>query len=110
MAGKFAARTAVSVAAATGTLPTTPSASNPEQCEAKCKPANAIFWNSLDHYRGEIRRSGSGSKIMNYTWDRLHECEVETFDRRGNHLGSVDAMTGAPIPGKGPKASHRLRL
>jgi len=24
-------------------------------------------------------------------------CEVEVFDRRGNHLGAVDAGTGTPI-------------
>lgn len=78
--------------------------------DGDCTPANAAFWNSLDSYRGAIRRSGRGSKTRFYTWDRLHYCEVEVFDRRGNHLGSVDGMTGQPIPGKGPKPTHSLDL
>lgn len=31
-----------------------------------------------------------------YTWDDLHK-EVEAFDKRGNHLGALDPVTGILI-------------
>jgi hypothetical protein len=33
-----------------------------------------------------------------YTWDSLHG-EVEAFNKRGFHLGSLDAVSGAPLKG-----------
>jgi len=46
--------------------------------------------------------SADGKRI--YTWDALHG-EVEVFNRRGRHLGVVDAVTGIPngkeaVPGR----------
>ena len=47
-------------------------------------------WRNADHDRW-------------YTWDALHE-EVEVFDKRGNHLGALDPVTGIlikpPKPGR----------
>ena len=38
-----------------------------------------------------------------YTWDSLHG-EIEAFNRRGQHVGSLDAVSGAlikkPVPGR----------
>jgi len=38
-----------------------------------------------------------------YTWDALHG-EVEVFNRRGRHLGVLDAVSGElikpPVPGR----------
>jgi hypothetical protein len=39
-------------------------------------------------------RSADGERI--YTWDALHG-EIEVFNRRGFHLGSLDAVTGSLI-------------
>lgn len=42
--------------------------------------------------RGEQRwRDPDGERL--YEWDDLHG-EVEVYDRRGHHLGAVDAVTG----------------
>jgi hypothetical protein len=38
-----------------------------------------------------------------YEWDRRHR-HVEVYDKRGHHLGALDAMTGElidePVPGR----------
>ena len=76
-----------------------------ETCEEDCTPANAVFWNSLQNYRGPYRRQGSGRNLRYYKWDYLHYCEVEVYDRNGRHLGAVDGMTGQQI--KGPTPGRR---
>ena len=48
-------------------------------------------------FRGKrIWRSPNQKRF--YTWDSLHG-EVEVWDRRGYHLGSVDPMTGILVGG-----------
>jgi hypothetical protein len=42
------------------------------------------------------RRWRSKDRKRLFTWDGLHG-EVEVFNARGQHLGSVDAVTGALI-------------
>lgn len=39
-------------------------------------------------------KSKDGDRI--YTWDSLHG-EIEVFNKRGKHLGAIDAITGALI-------------
>jgi len=39
-------------------------------------------------------RSKDGKRL--FTWDHLHG-EIEVFDRRGNHLGAIDAVDGRQI-------------
>lgn len=53
----------------------------------------------------KIWRSVDGERY--YTWDSLHG-EVEVFNKRGKHLGSLDAMTGALI--KDPVKGRRIEL
>lgn len=53
---------------------------------------------------GEKRwRSEDGRRI--YTWDSWHG-EIEVFDRRGWHLGSLEAVSGRYT--KGPVKGRRL--
>ncbi len=42
----------------------------------------------------KLWRSKNGRR--HYTWDGLHG-EVEVFDRRGHHLGSLDAICGRKL-------------
>jgi len=44
---------------------------------------------------GERRWRSDGGKRL-YTWDALHG-EVEVFNGRGKHLGSLDPITGEMI-------------
>ncbi len=47
---------------------------------------------SLGAFNGERRwRSNGGDRL--YTWDSFHG-EIEVFNKRGKHLGVVDALTG----------------
>jgi hypothetical protein len=55
-------------------------------------------------HTGEKRwRSKDRSKL--YTWDAAHG-EIEVFNRRGRHLGALDAITGKLI--KGAVAGRRI--
>jgi len=46
----------------------------------------------LGAFGGERRwRSPDGQRL--YTWDSLHG-EIEVYNKRGRHLGVVDAVTG----------------
>jgi hypothetical protein len=50
--------------------------------------------------RGATRwRSDNGERL--YEWDALHG-EVEVYDKRGNHLGVEDAISGRAIKGAQP--------
>lgn len=42
-----------------------------------------------------------------YTWDALHG-EIEAYDRRGRHLGVLDAVSGEPI--KPARKGRRIRV
>lgn len=54
--------------------------------------------------RGQQRwRDADGERL--YEWDDLHQ-EVEVYDKRGNHLGAVDAVTGEHI--KDPVAGRTI--
>lgn len=59
---------------------------------------------SLGAVSGQKRWRSPDRKRL-YTWDSLHG-EIEVFDRRGNHLGSADAVTGELI--KGPVEGRRI--
>jgi RHS repeat-associated protein len=72
-------------------------------CPDECSPATAPFFNSLKPHRGKYKKSGYARTLLYYRWDYLHYCEVEVFDRRGNHLGAVDGRTGVPIKGPDPR-------
>jgi len=43
-----------------------------------------------------------------YTWDEFHG-EIEVFDKRGHHLGALDAVTGEQIK-PASKKGRRLRV
>ncbi len=68
-----------------------------------CSP-NEDFWKGLRPYRGKTKTNGeSGRRRRLYEWDFTHG-DVEEYDSRGNHLGSVDPATGnqtkPAVPGR----------
>ncbi len=75
-------------------------ASTDEACgckDDKCSPSESPVWNSFLPHRGKTKTNGlSGSARRYYQWDYTH-CEIEMYDRRGNHLGVIDPRTGGPI-------------
>ncbi|MDP9897880.1 colicin E3/pyocin S6 family cytotoxin [Variovorax ginsengisoli] len=60
-------------------------------------------WADLDNAGNGRKTSGSGSGKRYYEWDYTHN-DIEQYDRRGNHLGSIDPVTGElykpPVPGR----------
>ena len=48
--------------------------------------------------RGKKKIWRSNDTELFYTWDSLHG-EIEAFNKRGRHLGSLDAKTGQYIKG-----------
>ncbi len=61
------------------------------------------MWQKLKPYRESIRASGQGKGRRYYEWDYTHE-DIEVYDSKGRHLGSLDPITGElykpPVPGR----------
>jgi hypothetical protein len=62
-------------------------------------PAASPIWQGLQSYRGARKTDGENY----YEYDRKHG-EIEVYNRRGEHLGTQNAITGAwekgPVPGR----------
>ena len=61
-------------------------------------------WKKLEKVKGQDRKtSGAGKDKKYYEWDHTHN-DIEVYDRRGNHLGSMDPTTGEmykpAVPGR----------
>ncbi|WP_416259171.1 colicin E3/pyocin S6 family cytotoxin [Holdemania filiformis] len=61
-------------------------------------------WKKLDNVKGQNRKtSGTGKGKKYYEWDHTHN-DIEVYDNRGNHLGSIDPTTGEmykpAVPGR----------
>ena len=61
-------------------------------------------WKNLDNVKGKDRKtSGTGRNKKYYEWDHTHN-DIEVYDRKGNHLGSMDPTTGEmykpAVPGR----------
>ena len=50
-------------------------------------------WNSFQNARHGRKCSGTGKNKQYYEWDHTHN-DIEIYDYRGNHLGSMDPTTG----------------
>jgi len=70
----------------------------------KIAKSESKIWEGLKPYRKEIKTNGlKGKDKRYYTWDHTHG-DVEVFNQRGKHLGTMDATTGQmtkpPVPGR----------
>jgi hypothetical protein len=69
--------------------------------------AESEVWRSFLPYRGITRTNGlQGRAARYYEWDFTHN-DIEVYDRNGNHLGSMNPVTGEMY--KGP-AGHKINL
>jgi hypothetical protein len=66
---------------------------------APCAKAASSIWRPLEGFRGELKTDGS--KI--FKWDFTYS-DIEVFNSRWVHLGSMDPETGAmmkpPVTGR----------
>ena len=74
--------------------------SNPSKSESP-------VWRELDNYIKGTKTSGTGNDQRHYQWDYLHN-EIEVYDKRGNHLGAMDPITGEFY--KGFEAGRSIKL
>lgn len=65
------------------------------------------FLDLFEFYKVIDGRKIYRSKDRYFSWDELHG-EIEVFDRRGYHLGALDAVSGVPI--KDAKRGRRLHV
>jgi len=77
------------------------------QCKNNCNPSESPVWQKLLPHKGPTKTNGlSGKKRRFYQWDYTH-CDIEVYNKRGIHLGSMDPLTGVMY--KGP-AGHILKV
>ncbi|MFI6778758.1 colicin E3/pyocin S6 family cytotoxin [Nocardia sp. NPDC050412] len=67
-------------------------------------PGESPVWKDLKPYRGRTRTNGKNGKAREYyEWDYTHN-DIEAYDSKGNHLGSIDPITGKiykpAVPGR----------
>jgi RHS repeat-associated protein len=59
--------------------------------------ANSPVWKELNPFRGKTKTNGlTGSKRRFYEWDHTHS-DIEIYNGKGVHLGSIDPTTGKTI-------------
>ena len=66
-------------------------------------PAESPVWRKFENAGPGRKTSGTGRDKRYYEWDSAHG-DIEVYDRRGNHLGSMEPTTGNmykdPVPGR----------
>ncbi len=68
---------------------------------------NPCYMDQFDFYKVIDGRKVYRSDRLFYSWDELHG-EIEVFDLRGYHMGTLDAVTGEQI--KPPRKGRRLHV
>jgi len=74
-----------------------------EERKTNCSKSESPVWKELKPFRGSLKTDGD--KI--YEWDRLHN-DIEIYNSRGQHLGSLDPQTGLKI--KDAVAGRTIKL
>ncbi|MDX8045706.1 SAR2788 family putative toxin [Gracilibacillus sp. S3-1-1] len=69
--------------------------------------ADSPVWKKLKPFRGKTKTDGSGKKKRYYEWDNTHN-DIEVYDNKGKHLGSMDPLTGEMY--KGPVRGRTINL
>lgn len=72
----------------------------------RSKPS-PCFLDQFEFFKVIDGRKVYRSKDRYFSWDELHG-EIEVFDRRGFHLGALDAQRGTKI--KDAKKGRRLHV
>ncbi|AYA78105.1 cytotoxin [Bacillus sp. Y1] len=59
----------------------------------KITKSDSPVWKGFNTYKGKTKTTGSGKKKRYYEWDHTHN-DIEVYDHKGVHLGSMDPLTG----------------
>jgi hypothetical protein len=68
------------------------------------KKSKSKIWEKLKPFRGKTKTNGKkGKKKEYYEWDHTHN-DIEVYNHRGEHKGSIDPNSGEyikpPVPGR----------
>ncbi|MGH0590024.1 SAR2788 family putative toxin [Bacillus mycoides] len=77
------------------------------QVSKQLTKSNSPVWKGLSPHKGKTKASGKGSKKKYYEWDHTHN-DIEVYDSKGKHLGSMDPLTGDMI--KGPVKGRSIKI
>jgi RHS repeat-associated protein len=74
-----------------------------------CKgPGDSPIWKNFDAAKGKTKTNGlTGKDRRFFEWDYTHN-DIEVYDRRGRHLGTMDPLTGELI--KDAVAGRTIKL
>ena len=61
--------------------------------KANVEKQESDVWKNLDNSKNGRKTSGSGSNKQYYEWDYTHK-DIEVYDSKGKHIGSMDPATG----------------
>ena len=87
--------------------PATPEGGDGKRVTNPSKSESSV-WKRLENFKNGIKRSGRGGQTRYYKWDKLHN-DIEVFDSRGQHRGSMDPKTGEMYkPPKGHSITSEL--
>ncbi len=75
-----------------------PDPDDDEKRKKGCEKSESPVWKEFKHHKGEYKTNAKGDEI--YKWDYTHN-DIEIFNKRGEHLGSMDPLTAVRY--KGPK-------
>jgi hypothetical protein len=86
-----------------GSSPATPP-EDPNDRKFNVNKSESEQWQKLDNVKNsKYRSSGKGANKQYYDWDYTHN-DIEVYDKLGNHLGSMNPVTGEmykpPVPGR----------
>uniref|UniRef100_U9SR73 Colicin E3-like ribonuclease domain-containing protein n=1 Tax=Rhizophagus irregularis (strain DAOM 181602 / DAOM 197198 / MUCL 43194) TaxID=747089 RepID=U9SR73_RHIID len=56
-------------------------------------PGSSPVWKGLNSFRGQTKTRGTGKNKQYLEWDFTHN-DIEVYDNKGKHLGSMDPSSG----------------
>jgi RHS repeat-associated protein len=72
--------------------------------------AESSVWKGFENFRGSTKTNGmSGRDRRYYEWDHTHN-DIEVYDKKGKHLGSIHPETGETVKPPDPKKNIRGKI
>lgn len=73
----------------------------------KITKSDSPVWKGLKAHKGKTKAKGSGKNKRYYQWDHTHN-DIEVYNSKGKHLGSMDPLTGEMY--KGPVNGRKINI
>jgi hypothetical protein len=70
-------------------------------------PGSSPVWKGLNSFRGQTKTRGTGKNKQYLEWDFTHN-DIEVYDNKGKHLGSMDPSSGNMV--KPPVNGRKINI